>query len=268
MGPRVFALIILGLILVGCEEAAEPSSPSLLTPGQAAATSAPSPGLPNASLRGALAPDSRLRHPSAQPSPPTSVAVTRRGCYTGPMPDGIPSGARVHHDDHVERGSRPRGPRSGVYGVTVCLSATPDAGSGSCLVVDTSVPADVRKLDRQGPCVRRHGQLDGPHRGRMSSSSDTGGAAFTAIGVDRPRRRHLFRASWSPRTDDAGTSKFDHRRRGDSVLRHRLRGALIGSTRGSQAQRPDRRVWSVGVPRRAISRRCRPRPRARRAAPP
>ena len=148
MVPRVFALIILGLILVGCEEAAEPSSPSLLTPGQAVATSAPDPGPTDPSA--APSRPTPAPTPAGPPSPPTSVAMTRHGCYTGPMPDGIPSGGECITTITWKEAAT-SGTEIWVYGVTVCLSATPDAGSGTCLVVDTSVPADVRKLIAKVP---------------------------------------------------------------------------------------------------------------------
>jgi len=203
MVPRVFALIILGLILIGCAEAAEPSSPSLLTPGQAVPSSAP---IPAATPR-SEAPSGRTLTPTpvGPPSPPTSVAVTRRGCYTGPMPDGIPSGEEcittITWKEAVTSGTEIR-----VYGVTVCLSATPDPGSGSCLVADTSVPADVRKLIAKVPASDGTVSWTGP-AWQDVIDSDTGGAAFTAIGVDH-RDDDIYFAIVVAAYNNAGTSKF------------------------------------------------------------
>src|SRR6476646_7306865 len=180
MVPRVFALIILGLILIGCEVAAEPSSPSLLTPGQAVATSAPSLSPTDRSAAPSRLPQTPT--PVGPPSPPTSIAVARHGCYTGPMPDGIPSGVEctttITWKEVATSGTEIR-----LYGVTTCLSATQDAGSGSCLVADTSVPVDVRKLIAKVPASDGTVSWTGPPWQDVIESN-TGGPAFTAIGVD------------------------------------------------------------------------------------
>ena len=203
MVPRVFALIILGLILVGCAEAAEPSSPSLLTPGQAVATSAPDPGPTDPSA--APSRPTPAPTPAGPPSPPTSVAMTRHGCYTGPMPDGIPSGGECITTITWKEAAT-SGTEIWVYGVTVCLSATPDAGSGTCLVVDTSVPADVRKLIAKVPASDGTVSWTGPPWQDVIESN-TGSAAFTAIGVDHHDDDTYF-AIVVAAYNDAGHSKF------------------------------------------------------------
>ena len=180
MVPRVFALIILGLILIGCEGAAEPSSPSLLTPGQAVATSAPFPSPTHLSAAPSL--PTPAPTPAGPPSPPTSVAVTRHGCYTGPTPDGIPSGGECITTITWKEAAT-SGTEIWVYGVTVCLSATPEPGSGSCLLADTSVPADVRKLIAKVPASDGTVSWTGPPWQDVIDS-DTAGARFTAIGVN------------------------------------------------------------------------------------
>jgi hypothetical protein len=203
MIPRLFALIIFGLILVGCEEAAQPSSPSLLTPGQAIATSAPNAGATHRSEAPSHSTPTPI--PAGPPSPPTSVAVTRHGCYTGPTPDGIPSGGECITKITWKEAAT-SGTEIWVYGVTVCLSATPEAGNGSCLVADTSVPADVRKLIAKVPASDGTISWTGPPWQDVIDTN-TGGPAFTAIGVNHLDHDTYF-AIVVAAYNDAGHSKF------------------------------------------------------------
>ena len=118
----------------------------------------------------------------AAPPLPTAVRITRKGCSTGPVPDGTPSGTCTTTITWKKVATE--GTVIEMYGVTRCLSAGDRAGDGSCLVVGTVVPADTRKLIARAPVSKGTVSWTGPAWLDVIQSA-TDGPRNQAIGVDR-----------------------------------------------------------------------------------
>ena len=129
----------------GCH-AVGPVSASASTTAQPMArqTAPPASASPTSAARATATPVSTSRPTPAAPPLPTAVRIKRVGCYTGPDPGGVLPGTcttTVTWKKVATKGTEIR-----VYGVTECLSMTERAGSGSCLVLHTALPASTRKL--------------------------------------------------------------------------------------------------------------------------
>jgi len=138
------------------------------------------------------------------PPPPKNVRIARQGCYTGPDPDGVPSGkctTTITWEKTTTAGTHIE-----VYGVIGCLSAGDRAGEGSCLVRDTAVPPASRKLIARVPASDGTVSWTGP-AWRDLVDADTGGPDYRAIGVDR-HGDDLFFAIVVTASNEAGHSRF------------------------------------------------------------
>lgn len=83
------------------------------------------------------------------PAPPTSVEVTRQGCFTGREGSEVPSGTcttTVSWDKIATEGTEVL-----VYGITGCLARKDGQTGGSCLETNTQVPPASRTVIARGP---------------------------------------------------------------------------------------------------------------------
>jgi hypothetical protein len=198
------AVGILGVILVACGSPSAPSiqiseSPSTTPQAIANPTASPSP------VAQAIAtPIPTPRPKPATPPIPTGVRITRQGCYTGPVPDGVPSGSCTTTLTWTKVPAE--GTRIEIYGVTKCLSRTERAGDGSCLVEGTAVPPDTRKLIAQAPASKGTVSWTGPAWLDVIDA-DTGAPRSQAIGVER-HGYDIYFAIIVASSNEAGRSKF------------------------------------------------------------
>jgi hypothetical protein len=181
-------VLLLGAILTGCGGATVLSVSSSLSSSTATATSRPTAGLT----------------PIGPPPPPTSVKLTREGCYTGRFPDGVPSGecrTTITWKPSVLNVTEIR-----VYGLTECLSATEDAGSGSCLIEGTAIPASVLRLVATAPASDRSINWSAPAWQDLITDNAKG-VAFQTFGVDR-HDEDIYFAIVVAAYNEASHSKF------------------------------------------------------------
>jgi hypothetical protein len=205
-GLRIsMAACALAIILVGCGGAAAPSiqfsassSPTrdAIAAPTASATSAPQ---ATATPLPTLSP-----MPATPPPLPKAVAITRKGCYTGPDPDGVPPG--ICTTTLTWKKVPTEGTEIEVYGVTRCLSQTKRAGDGSCLVVGAAVPTSARKLIARVPASKGMVSWTGPAWQDVIDTG-TGAPRNQAIGVDRHEDAIYFAIIVSA-SNEAGHSKF------------------------------------------------------------
>ncbi len=199
------AVAMLGVVLVGCNGAAAPSVPfsaSSSATALAIATLTPTPTAAppvTASPRPKPSPT-----PAGPPPPPKAVTISRKGCYTGPNPDGVPPGTCTTTITWKKVGTK--GTEIKVYGVTGCLSATEQPGDGSCLVRNTPVPKSVRKLIARAPASDGKVSWTGP-AWQDVISNDTGGPRYEAIGVDR-HGDDIYFAIVVTASNEEGNSRF------------------------------------------------------------
>jgi hypothetical protein len=210
MGLRItVAVVLLGVMLVGCDAAATPSvliSASASTTAQqiAPSTAPPASASPTSAARATATPVPKPRPTPAAPPPPTAVRITRHGCYTGPDPDGIPPGkctTTLSWKKVLTKGTEIH-----VYGVTGCLSLKESAGDGSCLVLHTAVPPSVRKLIARAPASKGTLSWTGPAWLDVIQV-DISGPRYQAIGVDR-HGDDIYFAIVVTASNDVGHSKF------------------------------------------------------------
>ena len=199
------AVCALAIILVGCGGPAAPSvsfSTSSSPTTQAITTATAS---PTSAPRATVTPLSTLSPTPATPPPlPKAVTITRKGCYTGPYPDGVPPGTCTTTLTWKKVPSE--GTQIEVYGVTGCLSQTKRAGDGSCLVVGTVVPTTNRKLIAQAPASKGTVSWTGPAWLDVIDSG-TGEPRSQAMGVDR-HGDDIYFAIIVSASNEAGHSKF------------------------------------------------------------
>jgi hypothetical protein len=203
------AVVLLGVMLVGCDGTATPSalmSASGSTTAQPIAPSTPPPASasPTSAARASATPVPTPRPTLAAPPPPTAVRIKREGCYTGPDPGGVLPGTCTTTITWMKITTT--GTEIRVYGVTECLSTTELAGDGSCLVLNTAVPASVRKLIARAPASKGTVSWTGP-AWLDNVDADTGGPAYRAFGVDR-HGDDLYFAIVVAAYNEVGHSKF------------------------------------------------------------
>ena len=210
MGLRItVAVVLLGVMVVGCDAAATPSvliSASASTTAQpiAPSTAPPASASPTSAARATATPVPKPRPTPAAPPPPTAVRITREGCYTGPDPGGVLPGTcttTVTWKKVATKGTEIR-----VYGVTGCLSLKERAGDGSCLLLHTAVPPSVRQLIARAPASKGTVSWTGP-AWLDNVQVDTGGPPYRAFGVDR-RGDDLYFAIVVAAYNEVGHSKF------------------------------------------------------------
>jgi hypothetical protein len=142
--------------------------------------------------------------PIGPPPPPTAVRLTRKGCYTGRDPDGVPSGecrTTVTWEPSVTNGTEIR-----VYGLTKCLSATEDAEEGSCLLEGTPIAASELRLVAKAPASARSVKWSAPPWQDLITDA-SGGPAFETFGVDR-HGDDIYFAIVVAAYNEAGNSTF------------------------------------------------------------
>jgi hypothetical protein len=200
----IVALAMLGASLVGCAGAASSSAPSSTSPSataQAIATLTPAPtSIPRATATPIPKPSPK----PAAPPPPTAVKIARQGCYTGPDPDGVPSGECT--TTLTWKTIATEGTEILVYGVTGCLSRSESASDGSCLMPDTAVPPSARKLIARVPAANGMVSWTGPAWLDVIDA-DAGEPRSQAIGVDR-HGDDIYFAIVVTASNEVGHSKF------------------------------------------------------------
>ena len=138
------------------------------------------------------------------PTLPKAVKIAKQGCSTGREPDGTPSGECRMTVTWKEGATQEAEIR--VYGVTKCLSAKRVAGGGSCLAVNTPLPAGSLEL------ITKAAESDGKVSWTRPAwqdliTPDTGGPRFWTYGVDGDGN-DIYYAIVVAAYNSAGHSKF------------------------------------------------------------